>query len=721
MLRTLPDDETRAIQWRFAGRDDLRTLVQTARGVARGPVARLVADGGRNSHEWTPEKDALLRALDGAGLTADAIEGKPGRGGGSQRNLALALVAFELAWVDGGAATTVLAGALARGAIRSFGTEEQKEAYLRAPAKDAGDGREPRHGAFALTEPIPYAGVETGLLGGAVRVAGWGLGREPVLSVEKRGRFITGMAFADFVTAVVASDDERIKGSCIVILERSDAGLFDRGTPARTLVHQLSSTRDPVFSLRVPAGRILGGYSVQDGVIVPSVAHGDVIETVFRRTRVTVGLMTAAKLLSAVEPLIRYQRRRFRGGADVQPGSPRFELGLQQKEDVLHRVIDIWAAGEAAASLGFGAARIFDALDGFDSAASALPDTVSKDAIEFLAELVKPAHRRKASRFEALAVDRKVAQRILDAVASVLSPAVKLWNTGHGADVMRDAVSLLGGQGLTENSPGFLGYKWMDAQLEATYEGPEAVQRRQLSVSMTDDVFLAQFGAWIAELRDLSSRRPGTGACALASAMELWRWTLRHLQHAADPGGGRLYQSARQGVSFPLADALAWMLSARQQVLDVVELERAERDRPAADAEQASSPVPFLTDLCHVQVARAAGEVSRICTELIFGYRPHPAWEASGGGSCYDAAELETLEDVIPGIGATARFYTDVVEVDGSHPSKAGPCIDRTGLEAFEQLRARLDGCLTGARLAKDRAAEALTRLAIPDEPGYPV
>ena len=49
-----------------------------------------------------------------------------------------------------------------------------------------------------------------------------------------------------------------------------------------------------------------------------------------------------------------------------------------------------------------------------------------------------------------------------------------------GANMMREAVSLMGGYGITEDCPGFLGHKWMDAQLEATYEGPEAVQRRQL-------------------------------------------------------------------------------------------------------------------------------------------------------------------------------------------------------------------------------------------------
>src|SRR5690606_31021699 len=76
-----------------------------------------------------------------------------------------------------------------------------------------------------------------------------------------------------------------------------------------------------------------------------------------------VGLMTSAKLLSAVEPVLRYQRQRFRGADAVAPDSPRYELGLQQREDALHRLIDVWATGEASASLGFAAARLFDELD----------------------------------------------------------------------------------------------------------------------------------------------------------------------------------------------------------------------------------------------------------------------------------------------------------------------------------------------------------------------
>ena len=91
--------------------------------------------------------------------------------------------------------------------------------------------------------------------------------------------------------------------------------------PTRKLVHQLSSTRDPVLNLQVPASRIIGGYTVKDGVLIPRYSHAEIIEAVFRRTRVTVGLMTAAKLLSSVAPVIMYQRRRFRGGEGA-PGTP---------------------------------------------------------------------------------------------------------------------------------------------------------------------------------------------------------------------------------------------------------------------------------------------------------------------------------------------------------------------------------------------------------------
>jgi hypothetical protein len=198
----------------------------------------------------------------------------------------------------------------------------------------------------------------------------------------------------------------------------------------------------------------------------------------------------------------------------------------------------------------------------------------------------------------------------------------------------------------------------------------------------------------------------------------MWLWTLQHLQHATDETGEKLYHRSRQGVSFPLADALAWILAARQQILDSIEL-GTHAARPAVAA-QLPELAAFLTDLCHVQAARTAGEVGRICAELVFGYRRHPAWDTQGRTSCFVASEIDDLEEVIPGISATARFYSDVIEVDGTHADKAGPCANTVGLDPFLRMRSKMDGCFTGARLAKDRAAAALTRVKIPDVPDYP-
>jgi len=726
MMLTLPGDAVRQIQWRFADRFDLQMLVQSARGVARGTVAQLVAAGERNTHEWTPGKNSMMEALDRAGVTAAFMEPEEGGFIVGPKNLALSLAAFELAWVDGGAATASLAGFLALSPIHERGTPEQVNHYksLSAPPQP-GEDRIPWRGAFVLTEPIPYVGVDAGMLGGKLRVAEWKDGEEPWLQVDKRGRFITNIAFANFVTAAVASDDPRIKGSCMVILEETDEGIFDHGTPTKKLVHQLSSTGDPIFNMKVPASRIIGGYTVKDGVIVPNFSHGEVIEAVFRRTRVPVGVMSAAKLLSAIEPVIRYQRQRFRGAEGTKPGSLRYEQGIQQREDALHRLVDVWATGEAATSLGFAAARLFDALDpvekqknailaerginGGRAELKALKESEQR-AIELISLMVEDPRRAE------LEADPLVQFVLMDAEANVLCPATKLWNTGHGTNMLREAVSLMGGYGITEDCPGFLGNKWMDAQLEATYEGPEAVQRRQLTVTMTSEVFLAEFRAWTAEMRMIASSRPGTGACTLASAMNLWRWTLDYLQKTTDPAGGKLYHGQRQGVTFAMADALCWLVASRAQILDVLELEAKGPADPVA-AEGLEGTVQFLSDLCHTQAAQAAGEVSRICAELVFGYNCHPSWDEEEHRNCFLASELEEMEGTMAGISAMAL---DVLGADGSHPQKAGPCAGCAGNSEFLRMQSRLTACLSGSRLAKDRAAETVAKVMIPEALDYP-
>ncbi|MBW7933772.1 MAG: acyl-CoA/acyl-ACP dehydrogenase, partial [Gemmatimonadaceae bacterium] len=688
-------DDVRQIMWRFADRFDYQMVVQSARAVARGPVARAVAKGARNSHEWTEDKAALLKEFDASGITAASIDPEYGGFLAGPKNFVLGLLAYELAWVDAGAGTSSMANTLALAPIHERGTPEQKQKYMTASVPpQPGEDRKIWRGAFALTESIPYVGVDTGVLSGRVRVHEWKDGDEPILHVDKRGRFITNMAEANFVTAAVDSGDPRIKGSCMIILEETDLGTWDRGIPTKKLAHQLSSTRDPVLSVRVPASRIIGGYTVKDGVIVPNYSHAEVIESVFTRTRATPALMTSAKLLSAVEPVIRYHRRRFRGAAGINEGTPRFDMGLQQKEDALHRLLDVWAAGEAGASLGFETARVLDTFDEVERTKAAVlaeqgitgGRAVLKalrareaDASELVTLSFKTERTAEESeRLAALEADPVVKFIVIDALSSVLIPSAKLWNTGHGVNMMREAVSMMGGYGITEDCPGFLGTKWIDGQLEATYEGPEVVQRRQLSVTMSRPIFLQQFQQWIARLRAIAAEHPTLGAGTLAAAMELWFWSREYLSTAQDAYGRDLYSNQRHGVTYPLADALAWLVATYHLVLDVLELKAKGPENPAL-AEGIAGLVNFYTDLTHIHCATAAGEATKICAELVFGYRAES-----------DAAKAGTpdaFQDVAP----------------------------------FIALRTKVDGSLAGSKLAKDRAAESLAHVMIPEVLDYPV
>jgi hypothetical protein len=197
---------------------------------------------------------------------------------------------------------------------------------------------------------------------------------------------------------------------------------------------------------------------------------------------------------------------------------------------------------------------------------------------------------------------------------------------------------------------------------------------------MTNEVFLALFRTWIADLRAVAAQKPDLGACTLASAMELWLWTVQRLQVARDALDAKLFSGNRHGVVFPLADALCWLLASRFQILDVLELERRGPENPVV-AENLAGLVNFFSDLCAVQSASAAGESSRICAELVHGF--NAPGSCSADGCCCE-----------------------------------GPMA--AALEPFAKLRLKVDACLAGSRLAKDRAADALVGVMIPEALDYP-
>jgi hypothetical protein len=159
---------------------------------------------------------------------------------------------------------------------------------------------------------------------------------------------------------------------------------------------------------------------------------------------------------------------------------------------------------------------------------------------------------------------------------------------------------------------------------------------------------------------------PKTCAKSLAQAMRVWKWTISRMQTAKDADGKKLFSGNRQGVTFPLADALAWLAAARCFMTDVLELKAKGPENPML-AESLEDTLGFYADLAALVNARAAGEVGRVCADLAYGY----------------ADEGEIAE--------------------------------------FTALRTALDVSLAGARLARDSAGEALCGVMIPEALDYPL
>jgi len=102
----------------------------------------------------------------------------------------------------------------------------------------------------------------------------------------------------------------------------------------------------PAFRLRLPACRILGGYTVEDGRVLPRVGYRQALEPALARCRPVVALMTAGKLLATLESLV------------AQAVPPANFIPSQ-----LLSLVDAWADAEAAAALAVEAARMSDRLD----------------------------------------------------------------------------------------------------------------------------------------------------------------------------------------------------------------------------------------------------------------------------------------------------------------------------------------------------------------------
>lgn len=207
--------------------------------------------------------------------------------------------------------------------------------------------------------------------------------------------------------------------------------------------------------------------------------------------------------------------------------------------------------------------------------------------------------------------------------------------------------------------------------------------RDRLRDALVSKDFVPQLRGWMRELREVASAWPDSGACTVATAMKLWSLTVDHFR-------GTEAQAADD-----LAEPFCRLIAARCLVLDAV-----------------TEKSQLRLDLAHVYCAHASSLAGAACAELVFGYRRHLLWDAEGCATCYAGEDLDDLEAVMPGIASGAGTTIDVLGANGSHPAKRGPCVRFEGVDTFMRWRNKLDGCLTGSRAAKDRAAAAIARRA---------
>ena len=298
---------------------------------------------------------------------------------------------------------------------------------------------------------------------------------------------------------------------------------------------------------------------------------------------------------------------------------------------------------------------------------------VQKDAIEFL-------HGRRA---RARRTTRWCSTPCSIRVANVLCPACKLWNTGHGAQ--HDARSrqpdgrLRHHRGLPRlPRPQVDGRAARSHLRRSRSRAAPPAQRHHDRRALPGPV--PRVDPRDAHHRQRPARdrrlRPGHRHAAVAVDAST---TCRRPPTPTAPSSTRARARASPS-RWPTRSAGCWPRAARFSTCWSWK-----RRAPRIPPWPKGSPglTAFLTDLCHVQAARAAGEVGRVCAELVFGYNRHPAWDTEGCATCYQADDLECMEALIPGIASLARGYTDVIEHDGAHASKAGPCVRFDGLEQF--------------------------------------
>lgn len=224
----------------FILNDVQKMIVQLAKSFAEKELAPIAEEMDRNA-EFAP---GLVQKVADIGLLGMNIPKQ--YGGAGVDEVTKALVIMEIAKVDASVAELIAVHTLTNDIIYRYGTEEQKEKYLRWGATGG-------VGAFALTEP--NAGSDAA----AARTKAVVDGDDYVINGTKCFISNMGRNEGDYVVLIALTDPaKKTKGMSAIIVDRKTPG-FDIGKVEDKMGLRAAPVSELVFSdCRVPRTQLLG-------------------------------------------------------------------------------------------------------------------------------------------------------------------------------------------------------------------------------------------------------------------------------------------------------------------------------------------------------------------------------------------------------------------------------------------------------------------------------
>lgn len=217
---------------------------------------------------------------------------------------------------------------LVGGAIKRYGTEEQRKTWLTAMCNG-------KLGAYCLSEP--HSGTDAGSL----RLSAKSDGDDYILNGEKM--FVTNADYAKFYLVFTSTNPAAgTKGITAVLVDRNTPGV-EVGKPERKMGIKCSDTRSVAFSdVRVPRANRLGDEGQGFKIALSQLDHG----------RIGVAIQALAIGEAAFEEALKYSRVRQQFGKPIcEFQAVAFKLAdMRMKLDATRLLVDYavrkMAAGE---------------------------------------------------------------------------------------------------------------------------------------------------------------------------------------------------------------------------------------------------------------------------------------------------------------------------------------------------------------------------------------